>query len=191
MVNTGLLSKENEMKKLLLIIALVFSFGAEAGKFGEREKLECGGRTIVDMDNLVTLYGNVEVAGQWTTLIDHNDTSGYQVSGSLEIFCIRMYDSAAANLFFTIGYGDTDVGVGSGSAPTTPIYASGRSGTGANSTTNIFMAPNPDAASGLHYHEYGLSFDIPHEKYPFIKGATGTGVSQSYVFFAVKTASGA
>jgi hypothetical protein len=134
------------------------------GVLGTIDLLQVGGVQFVDLDNLLVFHGIFGGNG-YSTYRLMNGTAGYQVTAlkELHIRAARILVTTNNGLF---GYGDTDVGLNSLSAPTNPVY-SGGSSTGANfngSDTN------------WNTSEFPVFFNVPASKYPFSYTTGGSNV---------------
>jgi hypothetical protein len=123
---------------------------------GVRPVLEIGGRLFTNLTTLKIIHGWTN-ANNYTTLRACNATAGYQVtvSKSLYVYAMRITVlTAGASTGFYALYGDTDVGLNSVAAPTTPVYSGG--------STSQYIGSG--AAVGTS--EVNSDFFIAAQKYP-------------------------
>lgn len=118
----------------------------------------------------VILYGQVGTDTRVSTLRRANVASGFQVPSTKTLTVKALLYSSGASARLTVGYGDTDVGNNSASAPTNPVTIGGSttvSAPWAYVSTNT--ANNPPA--GIF-----IDFQVPQNKYPYVyaEGATFT-----------------
>jgi hypothetical protein len=125
----------------------------------------------------VILYGNVPTDGRITTLRTSNTASGYQVGSgkTLTIKSVSYVGGAGGRVI--VGYGDTDVGLNSGSAPTNPVVVGGATTV---SSGFSYLSGNTSAA-GINTGAAYINFTAPQNKYPFIY-AEGAGFSNVIVY---------
>lgn len=160
------------MRFLVIIFALLFTQFAQA-TYIPPCRLQVGGYCFsqTEVTNLKILYGRVTTSGRATTLRLANGTAGYQVPGgnTLRVKVVQtICDVTTCQV--GLGYGDTDVGVNSASAPTTPIYVGGDS------------TPINVSATNMQYQGGYMDFGGVADKYMFM---VATGSSVSVIVYAV------
>jgi len=99
---------------------------------------------------------------QYHTARDMNGTAGYQVpvGKTLKIIAVDLNNTAAYASQWSIGYGDTDVGLTSAAAPTNVILHNA-------GYQSVCVA----AVVGTYGGRGGLSFSVPAGKYPLGQSA--------------------
>lgn len=120
-----------------------------------------GWYTFVDIASLIVI--GISTGGNgFGTLRAPNGTSGYPVTTAktLKIYAADASELVAVGKPVGIGYGDTDVGDNSLSAPTTPIYMYGIS-----NTALFILTANAEKAAPTR-------FDVPASKYVFINATS-------------------
>lgn len=145
------------------------------GTVGNIDKIMVGSVELVDISGLLCLGSTVNavgVGGRYTTARSGFATSGYQVTAgkSLRILAVRMVvvDATAGGGSSDFwGYGDTDVGVNSASAPTTPI------------NSNV-MKPGPARVGNSTVYTVTGKAEVPAQKYIF---AENDGASAFWNFY--------
>lgn len=133
--------------------------------------LAVGGRVFTDLDNLKMLVGNIDRTSGFATLRDVNASSGYQVPAA------TTFRVAAVEIIYSgfisaveIGYGDTDVGMQSASAPTNVVYPGG--------SQSNFSIVGPGTNSS---YQTSMQIDIPTGKYPCVGSLGAAGSAQAAV----------
>jgi len=141
---------------------------------GAKESITVGGRVFTDLPNLILLQGFANTAGNITTPRAGGATAGYVVPSAktLKIQAVRLVSSTNTISRAYLLYGDTDVGMDSGSLPTTPIYLAGG---GISIHSLVAGAANAVGLSGPGYNEIACDWRIPTGKYPAV-GISGGGV---------------
>lgn len=144
----------------------------QIGTLGTIDQISVGGRVFTDVTTIIILNAYITTNGRFTTFRKNNTSAGYQVTAAktLSINAVKVNSDAAAgtSLGCTLGYGDTDVGLNSAAAPTTPIYQFGAvgspvlSGLQGSNTTNTM--------------ESATLFTIPATKFP-VGVADGTNIA--------------
>lgn len=148
------------------------------GTLGAVPTLTVGGRVFTDLPNLIILYGKVVTGGRFTTLRRGNDTAGYQVTAGKTFTIGAIWGTAevaSSQAAINLLYGNTDVGLDSASAPTTPIYLAGDATNVIAAGVALLGAAGTPNASFSSFP--GLDFRVPATKYPAFKGsAVGTNL---------------
>lgn len=169
-------------KKLFVTLALVASLVGPAraaspiGTLGLFDHITLAGQggqiTLTDLANLVILHCTTN-ANTFCSFRSPNSTSGYTVSGTLRIRAYLVTSSGSGtSVQGQPLYGDTDVGLDSGSAPTTPIYIVG----GNDSGNRVFLASHAFGATGSNTQQVvGITnFTVPNGKIPAMHMSTGS-----------------
>lgn len=146
------------------------------GNLGTIPTLTVGNRVFTDLTNLITLSGFVSGGGNYGTMRAPNGTAGYQVTAG-KTYTIHSLIITGGGVTGTgagtILYGNTDVGTGAGSAPTTPIYYGGYGAGGLLTASNF-----PPSITGTFCNPM---FQIPATKYPaVINSSTAFYLSYGY-----------
>jgi len=133
---------------------------------GTVNSLEVGGRTFVgsDLDDLKVLYGNVSGTNNFTTLRDSGaaTTSGYQAPAGGATIWVILPETEGSGEDVNIGYGDTDVGINSGAAPTTPKYYG-------NGVSSCVITRTSSNGTNVPQRELAVKYVVPANKYVFIQ----------------------
>ena len=141
--------------------------------------LSVGGRIFTDLANLIVLIGRTSTTNRYSTGRLFSASSGYQVTAAktLKIMAGRVRTGTASNeIQLRLGYGDTDVGQDSSSAPTNPVWNGG--------DTSIAQI----SVIGTVATEFAADcyMNIPATKYPCIDdGSTGGGCSYTLYGYEV------
>lgn len=166
------------MKLILSFVLSFFAITASAayGPLPQKSLTICG-RTYygADVDSLIHLEGHCDAAGNWATMRLANATTGYLIVGTLNVQCIRAIPTYVGNVTAPLAlYGNTDVGMNSGAAPTTPIYIGG--------LTAGWVGTTITAVTGgsISTNESPISFDIPNGKYPAVQCNLGPATVTYY-----------
>lgn len=145
------------------------------GTLGNIDVLQIGSsdygyQTFVDMDNLITIGAGMGGNG-FSTLRLPNGTAGYPVTTgkTLKLRAMSIREPNASNKIVQIGYGNTDVGFNSVSAPTTPVYCFGDSYASGGVSQLVVTTANIKSAP--------IRFDVLATKYPFAESTGGCAVS--------------
>lgn len=138
------------------------------GKVGSSlvPSLTIGGRVFTDISNLIVLCGGPATAARFSTLRRPNGSAGYQITAgkTFRIEAIVIFSGTAASIAtYNLLYGDTDVGLDSAAAPTTPVYCGG----GATVYTAM-VGRGTGGASEQFPQVFHPHFDIPATKYACI-----------------------
>lgn len=123
-----------------------------------RECIQVADVNFLDIPNLKCLIA-VGNAAKYSTFRSANGTAGYQVTTgkTLKFRAARVVVvTAAASGGVVLGYGDTDVNIAAGAAPTNPVYLGGSS----------FVRLQNLSVEGQF--SMPVRFDVPAGKYPFI-----------------------
>ena len=134
--------------------------------------LTIGGLVLTDLENLITLVGATAAAGANTVLSFRlpNGTAGYTVPANKKFVAkaVKIWTRDATVMFPILFYCDNDLGMGSTTAPTNPVYMGGSSN--ATFTTVLTVGGNIELSQ--------LNFEIPVGKYISLSdGAAGAGLS--------------
>lgn len=138
--------------------------------------LQVGGRIFTDVKNLITLYGNVQGAGNGnSTMRLPGASAGYtpSVGKAFRILAIRFTvttGGAGARIFPL--YANNDVGLATGTAFTTGIGPGGSANEAALSCTT-----GQNAAI-----EMALDFLVPNGKFPGISNAAGSTAGYCQIY---------
>jgi len=122
----------------------------------------------------VILYGFTTTTNTWATLRTANGSTGYQVpSGkTLTVLAIRCGQFTTAQGYGPVPvYGDTDVGMSSGAAPTNPVYF-------AQSAATKFGPIMCNGTNGVL--ESTCEFQVPQNKYV---GVYSVGANFNVAYF--------
>lgn len=140
----------------------------QIGTLGTIDTITVGGRVLTNLASLITLNAILDgTNANWSTFRASNASAGYQVTAGKTLALVGANFSivgAAASSGGILLYGDTDVTLSSGSAPTNPVYIFGDDpGVGVP-----VMNGTADGIFGM-----ALNFSIPSAKYPavFSQGA--------------------
>lgn len=150
---------------------------ANATYIPTQKTFECGGRTFnqAEVDAFVILYGYCNTNGNWSVMQIQSGTTGYQVSGTYTLQCIKS-NPVTSNIMSPIPlYGDTDIGPNAGAAGTNPVYIGDLGG--ASAGLGSVMKSTTTTVSRTE--EY-VDFQIPNGKYPAVLCKEGPG---SVVFY--------
>lgn len=134
--------------------------------------LTVGGRVFTDLSNLIVLYGIAQSASH-TTLRKPGGSAGYQVTSgkTLTIYAVECFTvTAAAGAAFQLIYADNDVGVGSATAFTNPVYFAG-------DPNNAFFYNSATGAS----LQRAIWYPVPATKY--VGMASGSSNDQNCFFY--------
>lgn len=140
------------------------------GTLGTIPTLTVGGRVFTDLDNLITLVAQegASATSQNCTFRKVGVTGGYVVPAlttfkliAIKIVSVTATAGANANGNLDILYADNDVGFGTNTAFTNPVYLGGDS-----SSVVRFQSLIATGQSS----EFVINFDIPAGKYPAIAG---------------------
>lgn len=145
------------------------------GNLGTIPTFTVGGAVFTDLTNIIITYGHVVTSGHYTTVRRQNGSAGYLPSGSktykISAFDVATGQVASSEIQLFLLYGDTDVGLDSASAPTTPKYPgndpackSGVLWNGAGGTPNIYLKT------------FCTDFTTPNTKFTSVK-ADGAGIT--------------
>ena len=127
-------------------------------------QVQVGNRVMTDVKNLIVVRGGCGSGGNlYGTARQLNASAGYQVpvGKTFRVLAVRTLQTTLSQGINT-GYGDTDVGKNSGSAPTNSVWASG----------------DKDIIGMINSSQYGeyswpTNFTIPAGKYPACYVTTG------------------
>lgn len=152
----------------------------QIGTLGNISVLTVGGRVFTDLTSLIILYGEVSTATRYTTLRKQNGAAGYQVTAGKTLTISAMsllYGGTVTNTTaVALLYGDTDVGINSAAAPTTPKYI--------GSDVNMFVFFSALGAgatpSGPSSTLSGIDFGIPAAKYPCMQTNSTTNFGNAF-----------
>ena len=142
------------------------------GTLGNIDTLTIGGRVFTDLTNLIILEmtANTGSGVVYSTFRLSNSSSGYQVTSgkTFTIYAIQA-TSLTSTARISLGYGNTDVGNDSSSAPTS-FVAEG----------HLIVAASPSAEpprmiiGGGSIVNFVANFSIPSLKYPcFVSDGSG------------------
>lgn len=137
----------------------------------QRPTITVGGRVFTNIADLIIL-ATVNSTNLYGTFRISSGSSGYQVTSgkTYTVYAIRLFSTtASAWVSQAVGYGDTDVGLNSGSPPTNNVQSFG--------TAIPSVAGTADA-------EAPMKFAIPAQKYPYIAGTGGTCTAVIYGYEA-------
>lgn len=130
--------------------------------------LTVGGRVFTDVKNLIVLTGTIYGASNGSSGFRRfSGSSGYLPSGSksFRIMAIRTMVVTTGNPL-PIFYCDNDLGMGTNTSPTNPVYPSG-------DAQNVIINPT---AAGTGWYEIPFDFLTPNGKYI---GVTNGGTASS------------
>ena len=138
------------------------------------DSLRVGGYTFSNPKNLKILFHYMGGGGtKYSTGRLGSGSAGYVVPTGFKLVIravkAEYNGSTVTNLSFTFGYGDTDVGLNSGSLPTSPVYFCGDS----NMITGILGG---NIASEV-MNGAPINFEVPAGKYFFMGAGVGTCLS--------------
>lgn len=153
------------MKTVLVLLAFLTNGVTTFG-----QTLTVNGYTFssAQMAKLKILSGQTATSGRATTLRLPNGTAGYQNGGTnLIVWATKVYTTSAQGNTCQLGYGDTDVGINSASAPTNPVYLN------ADSTNIVGMTYNTPVNGVV------TNFNIVANKYG-VQYAVGNAVSCTF-----------
>lgn len=136
------------------------------------QSLQVAGLIITNFVNFKVVGISSTSAGgtRYATARALGGTAGYQVPGGDQFRIVAARITGDSNPDWGIGYGDTDVGFNSASAPTTPVYIFGTSDAVFYSTT----AGGPSEVAFAEPEDTTGGFIVPASKYPFIVENAGT-----------------
>ena len=140
------------------------------GTIGNIETLTVNGVTLVDLTNLIILGGAVTVSARYTTLRKMDGTAGYPVTAAktFTVHAVDMHSNTSTILTAAaLLYGDTDVGLSSASAPTTPVFPCDD----ANFEIAIYSGNN-SSSSSIAKNIANVFFRVPAGKYLATKIST-------------------
>lgn len=149
------------------------TFVGPGGTLGTVPVLQVDGRTYTDLSTLIRLYAHFDASNNNCAARLSSGSAGYTVTAlkTLTISSIRMTWNQAftnvANNSCSIGYCDNDVGYGTNTVPTNPIYIFG-------------INPQSNVSAGLMglgspvdlIRELSLDFAIPAGKFILIQQAS-------------------
>lgn len=141
------------------------------GTLGNVDSITVGGRVFTDLTTLKILVATT-AANTNATFRTMNGTSGYTPSGATTfvVHAMKAIGTAAGTTWGSLGYGDNDVGINSGTTPTNAVYVGGSSTVTTHATSTI--AAGSQVPSEM---AHPMQFTIPNGKYPaMIGGANQT-----------------
>lgn len=146
------------------------------GSTTQKNFLYIGGRAhyYTSLSEIIEL-GCVAAGGGtpgYSTLAAPTSTSGagYQVTAGKTLHIIAakiLMQTLPSGAILKVGYGDTDVGIGSASAPTSPKYYGGYANNG-------FIAGIGYGQASDIFAEVAIDFSVPAGKYPFLVADAGS-----------------
>lgn len=147
--------------------------------------LQIDGRVYTDLTNLLEFNAHIDTGNNNCSARASNASAGYAVTAlkSLTVTSIRLnWLVAFANAGLdtvTIGYSDNDVGYGTNTAPTNPVYIFGKNNqTGGLTTTGLLSLASPPDLK----REISFKFVIPAGKYILIQASSGVATVNMQLF---------
>lgn len=141
------------------------------GTLGTIDSITVGGRVFTDLTNIITLIGVCTAGTGNSSLRLLNGTAGYPVTTAktLKILAIAVQIlGTGATDSFGLGYSDNDVGFGTATAPTNPVYVGGAA---------INQYTPAGSLQSLYEFNYGGGFSIPAAKFVLIQNAGSSQIS--------------
>ena len=134
-----------------------------------------GSRVFTDLTNLIILYG---YAGTNTACTPRkwDGSSGYTPSGATKYVChaVKCTSFSVTPARSQFGSASSDVGMDSGSLPSSPVYVAG-------SSAVQELASGVSGSTGASPYETALYFEVPNTKYAFCNGTSG--IDRSYLLY--------
>ena len=151
-----------------VLVSFLVSTQAFATYLPTQANFTIDGRTYVPPPSIMLYCGGNGGAAWRSTCSRQGVTTGYLPSAGkvFRVKIIRTRAISSANI--GVGYGDTDVGVSSASAPTNPIYSNGLS-----STDDLSSLPTN---TGVSWTDYNMDFVVPNGKYVFIEASAASQI---------------
>lgn len=146
------------------------------GTLGVIPTLTIGNRVLTDLTTLIVLHAGLNEGGGaaiWSTFRKDFATAGYPVTALMTLniaAAMVLVRVSEATVLAQFGYGDTDVGLASAAAPTTPKY------TGGAVNEHSFA---PLTALGVTYYGFP-NVPIPAGKYPFVTSSSAATVIKAH-----------
>lgn len=160
----------------LVSIALLLACPAYAVYVPAVATMTFGGRVLLIDSHFVTLATGSSGANEYSTLRNPDGTN-HQVSGTLHIYGCTETGIPGTNYTIHVLYGDTAVGLSSGSGPTTPIWYGNVA-----STSILPIDEQAGNTENSRNHAVGIAIDftVPNGKYPHIFNDTGANGAICY-----------
>lgn len=143
------------------------------GTIGNIPTITVGGRVFTDLTNLIQLMNYVNDTS-YATFRAPNGTAGYAVTASttLQVKAVIVHPGSTGAPSISLGYGDNDVGIGSGAAPTNAVWNAG--------SKDIMAVTGRGNTGSVGSQGAVANFNIPAGKYPACYSSLG--VVHAHIF---------